>query len=194
MAEFHRAYQTRSRSHFWHNIVAKSGFDVEILFESDDREMVKRKEIEFISLYGTQDLKTGILVNLTIGGDNGCFKIGHKHSAEARKKISQNKKGYKHPPEVIERMKLNKKQNPQIAWNKGRGKPLSEESKSKKRLAMQKHYSDPEYCKKLGANKKGKSSWNKGVPMLADAKSKRTENRKKKFGGYYSLSQQIKNQ
>lgn len=66
---YERAYHKHSRNRYWKNIVAKTDYEVEILLESDDYEFIKQKEIEFISLYGRRDLKTGILCNLTDGGD-----------------------------------------------------------------------------------------------------------------------------
>lgn len=68
--EYQRAYSKAGfRSKHWHNVVNKYGYYVEILFESDDMKIIKQKEIEFISLYGRMDNKTGILVNKTSGGD-----------------------------------------------------------------------------------------------------------------------------
>lgn len=66
---YERAYHKHSRNRFWKFIVEKSEYEVEIMLESDDYEFIKQKEIEFIALYGRRDLKTGILCNLTDGGD-----------------------------------------------------------------------------------------------------------------------------
>lgn len=68
--EYRRAYSKAGfRSKHWHNVVNKYGYYVEILYESDDMKIIKQKEIEFISMYGRMDNKTGILVNKTDGGD-----------------------------------------------------------------------------------------------------------------------------
>jgi hypothetical protein len=63
-----RAYQKRSRSKHWHNI-ANIGYEVEILFDDITWEDACKKEIEFIELYGRVIDKSGILVNITKGGE-----------------------------------------------------------------------------------------------------------------------------
>jgi hypothetical protein len=72
-----------NRSKYWHNIVNKTKYEVEILFFNLDIETAKELEIFLIQLYGRKDLKTGNLVNMTDGGD-GCLNL--KHSLESRKK------------------------------------------------------------------------------------------------------------
>lgn len=103
-SEYHRAY-SKSRSAYWNNIINISKYKVEILLESDNFEFIKRKEIEFIRLYGRKDLKTGTLVNLTDGGE-GMLNInrnilqnlsrkGCKISEESKHKLSIALKGRK---------------------------------------------------------------------------------------------------
>lgn len=67
-----RAYEIRSRSKLWHNIVSKTKYEVEIIYNCEDIEVAKQKEIEFIALYGRIDKGTGTLTNHTDGG-NGTF-------------------------------------------------------------------------------------------------------------------------
>lgn len=67
-SEYKRAYSKR-RSAFWYKIVNKHGVEVEILFESNSKDEIIKKEIEFIKLYGRRDLNTGILCNMTDGGE-----------------------------------------------------------------------------------------------------------------------------
>ena len=88
--EFNRAFSKMGRSNWWKSIVSKTEYEVEILFESDDLEEIKRKEIEFIALYGRKDLGKGTLVNMTDGGDgaNGCIC-----SEEKKKYLSEKNKG-----------------------------------------------------------------------------------------------------
>ena len=77
----------------WTAITNKAKWRVEILLESDDYQFIKDKEIEFISLYGRIDLETGILANLTNGGD-GCH--GFKPTKEQLEKMkSAQSKRYK---------------------------------------------------------------------------------------------------
>jgi NUMOD3 motif len=56
-------------------------------WESEDKSL--DMEEWWIALYGRKDLGTGILRNLTDGGDNPPSKKGFKHSEEARRKVSE---------------------------------------------------------------------------------------------------------
>lgn len=66
---FKRAKSKRCRNKHWRNIVNKVGYTIEIVFFDIPFALAKLKEIEFILIYGRQDLKTGILVNMTEGGE-----------------------------------------------------------------------------------------------------------------------------
>jgi len=90
--EFSRAYSKNTRSDFWKNIILKTPYEVEILFESDNYDFIKEKEIEFISLYGRRNLKQGSLVNLTDGGDGNLNSIV---SIETKNKLSIARKNSK---------------------------------------------------------------------------------------------------
>jgi hypothetical protein len=86
---FDRAYRkaSRDRSTFWHNIVNKTSYSVEIIFLSSNIEIIKNKETEFIKLYGRKDLRTGSLVNLTFGNE-GNYNT-KPISLEVRKNMSR---------------------------------------------------------------------------------------------------------
>ena len=75
------------RSLWWHRIVKQHGYVVEIVFESSDKELITRKETEFIKLYGRKNLNRGTLVNFTNGGD-GPNEI--QLSQKTRSKMSRN--------------------------------------------------------------------------------------------------------
>ncbi len=68
-AEYFRAYTFTTRNKIWNDIKKKTDIDVEIIFETTDYELLLKKEKEFIKLYGRIDLKTGILANMTDGGE-----------------------------------------------------------------------------------------------------------------------------
>ena len=98
---YSRAYSDYKRNKYWNSIINKTNYEVEILLESNDYEFIKQKEMEFIKLYGRKNLKTGILCNLTNGGDGA---LGHISSKESNIKKSINskksllgKKGKEHP-------------------------------------------------------------------------------------------------
>lgn len=101
---FTRAKQKIRRNKIWYDIVNKSEFIVEILFDDISWDEACKKEIEFINLYGRIDKKSGILANMTDGG-NGT--AGRVMSDEWRKNKSEmmkgNKlaKGYKHTKENL---------------------------------------------------------------------------------------------
>lgn len=89
-SNYYRAKSKKSRNDHWNKIVNKTDYEVEILFEHDDYDFIKEKEIEFIALHGRSDLWLGTLCNLTNGGD-GC--LGLVHSDEAKLKMSIPNKG-----------------------------------------------------------------------------------------------------
>jgi hypothetical protein len=106
---YKRAKSNKYRNTYWNNIVNKTNYEIEILFDDLDKDKVIEKEIEFILLYGRKDLGLGTLVNMTNGGDgiNGFkhsdesklkiskFQKNRVQSEEARKKISESKLGKK---------------------------------------------------------------------------------------------------
>jgi hypothetical protein len=87
-ATYKRAYQSSKtkRSEFWHNIASK-GYEVEILMDDLTWEQACEKEKEFISIYGRKDLGTGILVNLTDGGE-GVIELSKESIESIRKKLT----------------------------------------------------------------------------------------------------------
>jgi len=123
-SEYRRAYGTnRKESSIWNHIVNKTSYNVEILFESDNYEFIKQKEIEFIAMYGRINLKTGILANLTNGGDGTIgyipskeqiekhkkFMIGRVQSESEKQKRIESRKGYVHTKETKAKMSTSHK-------------------------------------------------------------------------------------
>ena len=117
-ADEKRAYNTHSRSNWWKNIVDKTDYEVQILFDDLTWDEACEKEKEFISLYGRKDLGTGSLVNLTAGGDGSFGRI----SDEINMKISESKRKnpFVYTDEVREKMRQSQL-----------GKKLSDETKKK---------------------------------------------------------------
>lgn len=93
-----RAYEKSQRNKIWKSIVSKTEYVVEILFDDLTREQACKKEYEFVSLYGRIHNKTGILANLTCGGEDfpGEWNRGRKASEETRAKLREAAK-YKKP-------------------------------------------------------------------------------------------------
>jgi hypothetical protein len=73
------------RSDFWNRVANKTEYEVEILMDNLTWLEACEKEKEFIKLYGRINLGTGILVNMTDGGDG---QYGRKKSAETIRKMS----------------------------------------------------------------------------------------------------------
>jgi hypothetical protein len=129
-----RAYEDRKgrRSEWWLRIAKKHEFSVDILFEDISIEEAKKKEIEFIQLYGRENLGTGTLINQTNGGDgmNGwkADDVTRERMSKAAKirgtwmmntpeiitKRAKSTRGLKRTPEQIERL---------AAWQRGIPKP-----------------------------------------------------------------------
>lgn len=91
-----RAFEkNKSRNSYWKNIVNKTNYKVEIMFETNNIELIQKKEIEFINLY------KNTLCNLTKGG----FGIeSYRHSKETKEQIKNSLLGKKRPIEVVEKI------------------------------------------------------------------------------------------
>lgn len=88
---FNRAYYKNKskRNKIWLDIINKTDYEVEVLFENLTWKEACQKEIEFINLYGRIDLGTGSLANMTKGGDG---MVGVVRSEEYKLKLSQRQK------------------------------------------------------------------------------------------------------
>lgn len=100
ITEYRRAFEKLNRTKYWHNVVNKSGYDVEIMLESNDYNFILSKEKEFIELYGRKNIRLGTLVNLAEGGSRGSK--GSKWSVE-QKKNQSNKLKQMHQEGLIDK-------------------------------------------------------------------------------------------
>ena len=116
-----RPYDRYFRNNWWKNIVAKTDYKIDILFDDLTWEEACEKEKEFISLYGRRDLGKGPLVNLTDGGDsikgyvmtqehkNKISKANkgntYRLSEETKRRIGKAAKGRKHSKETKDKLK-----------------------------------------------------------------------------------------
>lgn len=95
-----------------------------------------KHEIYMISVFGRKDNGTGILRNMTNGGDGIS---GYSHTEETKKRISKPGEenpfyGKKHSPEALEKMR-------EASKNKKR-RPHSEETKRKMRKSAKKYWNE----------------------------------------------------
>ena len=118
---YNRAYSVKRRNILWNSVVSRSQYEVEILMDNLTWEQACEKEKEFISIYGRKDLKTGILTNMTSGGEGvidrlvteefreKCMisKLGESNPRYGKKPWNFGKKldKWNHTQEVIEKMK-----------------------------------------------------------------------------------------
>lgn len=94
--KYYRSRQkgNKDRSEFWHRIVKKAGYSIDILIDNLTKKEAALKEMEFIRLYGRSDLGKGSLCNMTDGGD-GIW--GAVRSDKTRALLSEAKMGAKNP-------------------------------------------------------------------------------------------------
>lgn len=182
-----RAHKTHGRNEFWKKIANKTNYRVEILFDDLTWEQAQEKEIEFIALYGRRDLGTGILTNLTDGGENPPrmfghkFNVGRKASLETKKKMSDLRKGRTFSEET-------RKLKSQIAKEKGQrpylpvGFKHSEESKKLMSESSKGQIFSEETRKKLSDAKKGKTANNAKAVIIDDIAYKSVSDAAKELG------------
>jgi len=116
-----RAYDVEKRNEIWKKIYKKTNIEVDILFDNITKDEASVKEQEFIKLYGRKDLNTGLLCNMTDGGD-GIWNC--KRTSFTKEKLRQQKLGSKNP-------QYGKKQSEEIKIKRGiykKGRKASEES------------------------------------------------------------------
>lgn len=83
---YYRAYKKQGKNVIWNRITSKTKYRVEIILESNNYNFVKKKEKEFIKLYGKKKYY-GSLCNITDGGDGTC---GAEKPKSKNSKFSKN--------------------------------------------------------------------------------------------------------
>lgn len=66
---YKRSREWHNRNTLWNRVVAKTDYEIEIMMDDLSEEESVKKEMEFIELYGRKDAGTGILCNMSDGGD-----------------------------------------------------------------------------------------------------------------------------
>jgi hypothetical protein len=67
--DYDRAMCYKKRSEFWKRVCNKTRYNVMIISESDNKQEIINQEINYIKLLGKKKDKSGILVNITDGGE-----------------------------------------------------------------------------------------------------------------------------
>jgi hypothetical protein len=81
-----RATDKSNRNEWWHNVVNKHGYVVEIVHTELTEEQSKLYETKYINQFGRKDLGLGELVNLTDGGEG---RKNYQFSDDSREQMSQ---------------------------------------------------------------------------------------------------------
>jgi len=143
------------------------GYDIitEKVFESHDEQECFDLERSLIQQYGRRDLGTGVLTNVTDGGEgaSGCLaspetrqKLSASHtgrpkSPETRQKLSDAKKG--HTTSAATRQKISAAQKGRPVSEATRaanmGRTISPETRQKMSAAQKGRPKSPEHCQKL---------------------------------------------
>lgn len=145
-ADEKRAFSERSRNDLWHNIVLKHGYYVKLYKINISYNYAKKIEIELIKKYGRIDNNTGILCNMTNGGDGNT-----NMSESTRLKISNSLKGIKQTEET----KLKRKISCKKSWDNDELKSIQ------RQRAIENHI-------KGIIGTKGIPSKKKGIPFMGD--------------------------
>lgn len=139
-----RAYKSSGRNKFWHSVINKHGFKVEIVKENLTEEQSVALEKQLIHEYGRRDLGVGKLVNLTNGGDGVSGKI---YTDNEKKLLSDSLKSHY-------KISENREKRRQVA-KKVLGR---KEVREKLRIAALKINSSEEF--KKNKTKNTRNSWN----------------------------------
>jgi len=107
LPNYERAYQKKYRNDLWHNIVRKTPYSIEILKENLTWKEACELEILLIFEYGRRDLKTGTLVNMTVGGDGAVGRIRTKESIEKFIKSNSGKNHWNYGKTLSKKWKEN---------------------------------------------------------------------------------------
>lgn len=112
-----RAKVYHNHNPIWESIIAKTEYSIDILVESDDYTFIRNKEREFVKLYGRINLGTGILANLTDGGEDN---LGWKPTKETLQNMSEGRKGEKNhrfgkrmPEHQVIALAIDRKEHPE---------------------------------------------------------------------------------
>lgn len=166
-----RCKQTRSRSIFWRRIVEKYGFSIQIVQENLTHNEAYDLEVSLIRKYGRRDNGTGILVNLTDGGE-GSVNYKHTEDSLAKMKLyvdNRDMSGEKNPNfnnkwSEEQKMNLSKKKKGKKtgAENPFYGKTHSDELKRRVSERLKGKPLCIEHRKKISDSNKGRVWYNNG--------------------------------
>jgi len=184
-----RAYSKYGRNTIWKRIAYKHGYTVEVVIDNISRDQALQEEKRLILLYGRINNKTGILSNMTDGGDGGS---GIVWTEEAKSSLSlRYKERCRVDRSMIEPMQKSNKGRKMSEETKRKmsitktGKKLTEEHKAKLR-------GRPATSKRLDVRDKISKSL-KGRPVSEERRRATSETLKGRSNGPWSEEQRRKN-
>ncbi len=180
-----RIVSKSNRNKHWHNIVNKSGYTFEILWQSNPNlskeeswHQAGLKEVELIKKYGRKDLGEGNLVNMTDGGEGIIGKI---YTEEYRKKLSDShigiQSGKNHP---LYGKKHSEESRRKISESQI-GRKLSKEHRENISKGNAGRIVSDETRRKIGIAHSGKKISDDAKQKMRDAKLGKPSNRTGKF-------------
>lgn len=182
---YSRSYTKKRRNQFWRNVAEKTEFVVEIILDDLSWEEACLKEIEFILLYGRRDIGTGILVNMTNGGDGALGRIPYKRTKHHLEKIKQINLGKPMMEET--KIRLRSANIGKTASNETRekmsrsqkGKIISKETLEKMSNSQRGRKLDKEHIEKIRLSKIGKKHSNETKIKMSNSQKGKSKNCKK---------------
>jgi hypothetical protein len=167
-----RAYSYRNRNIHWKNVVAKYGYDVEIIESDIEWEGACDTEKYLIQKYGRDTL-----TNMTDGGE-GLFnpsdevreKLRYPKTEEHKQKLREYQIGVTQSEETIQKRishgfhKSDEYRYKMSIALSGDNNPMKKEE-NREKLRKPKPPRTKEHSKKISETKKGKPTWNKGKTL-----------------------------
>jgi len=138
---------------------------IKILLDNLTEEQAFVNEIDYIKWYGRKNNDTGILRNLTNGGEGPSGMI---HSEETKKRMSEKQKGKIVSDKTREKLRIS-----------GLSRKSTEETKRKISISRKGKLHSEESKKKMSDSRKGKP----GVKRSEEAKKKQSESMIGKYAG-----------
>lgn len=143
-----RSLSKSGRNKYWHNIIKKTGYEVQVIKKDLSYSEACELEKILIDWYGRKDLGLGCLVNLTDGGDTTS---GYKCLDLTRQKIGDANRGRIHSDEVNKkkgRIGSFKHLIGQKVWNKG----IKMDESFRLKISKPKSNSDNHFRKRMVLN------------------------------------------
>lgn len=153
-----RHSETSNRNKYWHNIVNKSGFRYEIVFDKLDEELALLVEMELIDKYRKLNYK---LVNMTDGGEGVS---GYKHTDETKKLLGEMNKHRDITDETRKKLSLIWKGKKRKPFTEEHLKKISEAAKKQKRVCF-----SEETKQKISSSNKGKKRTQEQREKISEA-------------------------